>query len=299
MTKTRDQRCRSVIQRFFELPTNLDKTYYEFSKKNESGWKTARYQINIPNKWESKQPHYDDTADRLYWNTIEHIQEIPPKEKIDEIIQLFKETFEPYENSVELRSGRKRVTSYLRIYQSDIEENNYNIRIMVLYNRQEIPFLETEPDSKMLLEKLERENHSLKNTMNLHFNETDKAINRLRRIIRRTSEERDLAKDLLDASYQSFQLSNVKYMRSYRDIINELYKETNKAFDCPVCYETIKSDEVFTTPCNHVICNGCAKHCKNSCPMCRQDMCCVEDDIPPLEDDVMPLLDPILDWANV
>ena len=85
MTKSRDQRCRSVIRNFFELPTNLDKTYYEFSKKIESGWKTARYQINIPNKWESRAPHYNTDTHNLEWNTIEHVQELLTKEKMEEL----------------------------------------------------------------------------------------------------------------------------------------------------------------------------------------------------------------------
>jgi len=280
MTKTRDQRCRSVIRNFFELPTNLDKTYYEFSKKIESGWKTARYQINIPNKWESRAPHYNTDTHNLEWNTIEHVQELLTKEKMEEIIQTFKDKFEPYENSINLLNGRKRFTSYLRIYQYDLEENNHNIRFMVLYNGQEIPFSENEEDPKVILEKLERENNGLKQRLKNFHKETDMAMIRLGRQNLHLRDELRLANNTVDSCYMSFQLVNIKYMRSYRNIINECYNENNKSFDCPVCYETIKSGEVFTTPCNHVLCNDCAKHCKNSCPMCRQDMCCVIDDIP-------------------
>jgi hypothetical protein len=297
MPKSRDQRCRSVIRNFFELHTNLNKVYYEFSKKKESGWKIAHYQINIPNKWESQEPQYNTETQTLHWNTIEHVQELPTKEKMEEIVQTFKDKFEPYEKSIEFRSGRKRVTSYLRIYQSDLEENNCNIRIMVMYNGQEIPFSEDEPDPKVLIEKLERENKGMKQRLQHFHQQINRELRHLNQINTRLIEEIHIANDTVDSCYMSFQLSNIKYMRSYRDIINECYNENNKSFDCPVCYEIIKSGEVFTTPCNHVICNDCAKHCKNSCPMCRQDMCCVIDDIPPLQelDDDMPPLIPIDD----
>ena len=45
-----------------------------------------------------------------------------------------------------------------------------------------------------------------------------------------------------------------------------------KEFECPVCYEQIPNNKVFTTPCQHVICSDCTKRCNNVCPMCRQDM---------------------------
>ena len=65
-----------------------------------------------------------------------------------------------------------------------------------------------------------------------------------------------------------------------RIAVSNLHKETKKTFDCPVCYESIKSGDEFTSPCNHVVCNECAKRCKNTCPMCRQDLCCILEDAP-------------------
>ena len=52
--------------------------------------------------------------------------------------------------------------------------------------------------------------------------------------------------------------------------IRESYKELNKAEECPVCYECIKSEELMVPGCCHNICTGCYDRC-DSCPICRED----------------------------
>jgi len=291
MTITRDQKCRKALLHFIKLSNNLgNDLHIEFSKKDERGWKHAYYMLKIPDKWTTTHPIYE--RHELRWETVEKTQTIPTEEKMNEIKATFKEHFEPHEKKIKRRNGVVSTTSYARIYQLDCEENEIIVRFMVIYDKDHIPFPEPEIDPTVHIDKLERENRELKQCLSGYKEQTDRYFGRLRRINNRLQDEVNLAQATVDGCYASFQLNNVKHMRSYRDIINEFYKETNKTFDCPVCYETIKSGDEFTSPCNHVLCNGCAKHCKNSCPMCRQEMCCVIDDVPPLDevDNLPPLV---------
>ncbi len=279
MTITRDQRCRKALLHFITLPEHLgDNLHIEFSKKNSKGWKHAYYMIKIPKTWTITSPVYENRT--LTWKQAEHIQTIPIEDKMNEIKAKFKEVFEPHEKKYIRFNGRENVVSYLRMYQLDCEENVNTIRFMVVYDKDWLPFPEPVIDPTIRIEKLERENTELKQSLSGFQYQTDRYFARLTRINNNLKAERDLAEATLDGCYASFQLNNAKHVGSYRDIINEFYKKTNKTFDCPVCYETIKSGDEFTTPCNHVVCNGCAKHCKNTCPMCRQEMCCILEDAP-------------------
>ena len=57
MPKTRDQRCQRVLHEFFREKTqNL---HFILKKENVRGWKYARYEISIPNKWTISNAQYD------------------------------------------------------------------------------------------------------------------------------------------------------------------------------------------------------------------------------------------------
>lgn len=290
MPQTRDQRCISVLKNFFESPEILDNKYYELKKITHRGWKTARYEIKIPNTWTSDTPEYDERSHQLIWKRIGRYQEIPSRNEITRIRELFKAKFEPHEKSIIVGSkGRKRDTSYLRIYQDTMDSEIYdsddddgvrdlstiNIRVVVQYNKDEIPFPE-DFNFEERTRKLERENNSLRDTIKVFRHQTDRYINRLRRTNMRLLHQRDEANTALDTCYVSFQQHNGKYMQKYRDIINKQYEEQNKHFDCPICYENIEKGNIFTTPCNHVLCNTCAKQCENCCPLCREEMFNIE-----------------------
>jgi len=282
MTQTRNQKCLTAIKHFFQSPENFgEDLHIEYSKRKERGWKIGHYMVKIPKKWTISIPKYENNT--LNWIEEEKTQDIPTDEKFKEIEERFKTTFIPFEKKYPGRNISDRASSYLRIYQAeydDEERKSYSIRLIVIYDKDHLPFPIPEIDPKIRVERLERINSDLNARLNSFRQETERYFNRLRRINIRLQDERNLAEATVDGCYASFQLSNAKYMQSYRNIINKFYKETNKKFDCPVCYEPIKSGEEFTSPCSHVFCNECAKRCKNTCPMCRQDMCCILDDVP-------------------
>jgi hypothetical protein len=280
---SKNEKCLNAIKHIFSSPEFFgEDLYIEYSKRKERGWKIGHYMVKIPKKWSESHPCYENNT--LNWIEEEKTQNIPTTNKFYKIIKKIKNTLAPFEKKINTRHGEKS-TSYLRIYQSeedegDEEESGYTIRLMVIYDKEHIPFPIPEIDPKKKIERLERINTQLSSRLHNFRNETEQYFNRLRRINMRLQDERRLAEATLDGCYVSFQLSNAKYMQSYRNIINEFYKESGKNFECPVCYEEIKLGETFTSPCNHVFCNDCAKRCKNTCPMCRNDMCCILEDNP-------------------
>lgn len=281
MSNTRHSRCYKSIKQFFEHGDNIGlETNFILEKIEDTGWKTGRYILSIPNKWIENTPKWDNGA--ITWENKEITQDIPTIERANEIAANFKTVFEPFEHKIETVARIPRITSYVRIYQSELEHDvdtgieTHVFRIMVMFYKQEIPFPEIKTTNlEEVNKKLVRENKRLHNRVSSFEVVLCKRDAHSYRIIQRLRRELTLAQDTLTASHASFRECNDKYFKSYRTIINDLYKETKKEFECPVCYEDIKTENAFTTPCNHVMCNECSSKCSNNCPMCRQDMCCI------------------------
>ena len=278
MPKTRDQRCQRILHEFFREKTQ--DLHYILKKENVRGWKYARYEISIPNKWIVNTPHYDHQTRSFIWDQVEKIQDISPiKDKIEETKNVFKIKFEPHEKKT---TNGMNTLSFMRIYETDIrtDEGMETIvyKIMVEYDKDHIPFSE-EIDNDARLEYLEKRNLTLTNELTHIRSETDRYIQCIRRRMNRAFRERDDANNAVVESGLLFLKQNAKYADSYRNIIRKCYEELNKKFECPVCYEDIESNDIFITPCNHHICNNCTTKCKNLCPMCRQDMSYVPDEI--------------------
>ena len=276
MPQTRDQRCRIVIKNFLEQEDILNDTYYTLNKVSFNGWKLARYEIAIPSSWHERKPRLitNDESSELFWVTDELHQELLSEQQLQNIITKFKEKFEPYEKYI-TRSRGKKTTSFMRIYLDlDIREDIglQKFDILVQYNKKEIPFPEN-IDIEHRVQKLERENESLRNKIRMSESLTQQYIWDIRNRNIRLKNQRDDAIELINTCKESFNIENQKYMNMYRNIINKQYLELNKTFECPVCYEKIANEKVFTTPCNHVLCIDCSNHCKNTCPMCRDNMC--------------------------
>ena len=283
MPQTRDQRCRIVIKNFLEQEDILNDTYYTLNKVSLHGWKLARYEITIPKTWYERRPSLvtNDESYELNWVTDELQQELPSEQDVQNIITKFKEKFEPHEKYI-IRSHGKKTTSFMRIYLSQDEDNddNENLRfdVLVQYNKKEIPFPE-DIDMEQRVQKLERENESLRNKIRMAESVTQQYQMNMRSYNNRLKNQRDDAIELINTCHHAFNVENQKYMNMYRNIINKQYLELNKTFECPVCYEKIANEKIFTTPCNHVLCIDCSNHCKNTCPMCRDNMCYIIEDI--------------------
>lgn len=278
MPKTRDQRCQRVLNEFFrEKVQNL---HFILKRENVRGWKYARYEVIIPNKWTINKPYYNSQTRSLTWEQEVKIQDISNTRNIMSNIQNeFKEKFESYEKKT---LNNMNAVSFTRIYETsvileeDIEKIIY--KILVVYDKDHIPFPE-EIDNDSRLEYLERRNTTLTTELSQIRRETDRYILYMRRRVNRALNERDNANKNLSESSLHFLQQNAKYADAYRNIIRNCYKELNRNFECPVCYENIEIKNIFITPCNHHICMNCSDKCRNTCPLCRQEMSYIPEEL--------------------
>lgn len=63
--------------------------------------------------------------------------------------------------------------------------------------------------------------------------------------------------------------------KTQQAFIRKLYAETNREEDCPICYETITSDNLYVSDCCHVYCMSCAQGCykaNTKCAICRTNL---------------------------
>ena len=165
------------------------------------------------------------------------------------------------------------------MYQSSFEDNNVIFRFIVKYFKSEIPFPEEKHVIVMMhIEKPFESIEMLQNEMNKLRHIVEKKKKQLHdkqeEIIKLERRNRTLIYKCRQHHEETMcqMTDNAIHNKNYRTIINALYKELNKSFECPICYEPIENDLVFTSHCNHVLCQGCAERCHNKCPMCRTDM---------------------------
>ena len=63
--------------------------------------------------------------------------------------------------------------------------------------------------------------------------------------------------------------------KTQQEFIRKLYAETSREEDCPICYETITSENLYVSDCCHVYCMSCARGCykaNQKCALCRTDL---------------------------
>lgn len=278
MPKTRDQRCQRVLNEFFRK--KIDNLHFNLKKENVRGWKYARYEIIIPNKWVVNKANYNSQTRTLTWDQTLKTQDISNiQNKMSSIQDDFKEKFEPYEKKI---LSNMNSTSFTRIYETAvILEDNINkiiYKILVVYDKEHIPFPE-EINNDSRLEYLETRNQTLTSELTHIRQQTDRYVQHMRRRVNRALNERDDANRALSESGLQFLQKNAKYADAYRNIIRKCYEELGKKFECPVCYENIEIKNIFITPCNHHICDECSNKCRNTCPMCRQEMSYVPQEL--------------------
>jgi hypothetical protein len=248
MPKSRDHRCRRALNTFFDAYPY----HFELEKLNVRGYVYARYEITASNEWFQTEPNYNAEDRSLTWNQVRQEQELPNAAKITEIETQFHNTFQPYE---------KPHTS-MRIHEVESNEDKVVFKIVVQYFKSHIPFPEDEATLEQRIGQLERKNAELSHRLRNNELHTDTYVNYLNLNNNRLFKQLRISQ----AQYYS------GFMNSYRAIIRKCYVETEKSFECPVCYENIANENIFVTPCEHVLCNWCASHCNDTCPMCRQEM---------------------------
>ena len=266
MPKTRDQRCQRVINLFFNR--QLPNTHFQLFKVEGRGWKIARYNIVVCSSWYIRSPSYNHETRTLVWNNIENNQELPDEEKIQNIATEFSNHFKDYE-----KKNNRVLLSFLCLHDTKREEDKVTFKLIVQYDKDHIPFPENDGENlEARIEQLERNNEQLLDRLRLFRSETERYVGPMRRRLHRVIRERDEANMFISTCEGVFKMNNAKYMECYRNILRDCYATMNKEHECPICYNSIENKNVFTTPCNHIVCNDCSKRCKNTCPMCRQEM---------------------------
>jgi len=257
MPKTRDQRCKRALKTLFDQYP----FHYNLVKLNVQGYSVARYEISIPQKWITYEPQYNSEAHTLAWVAIPNQQELP---NIDTICNKFTETFQPHEKP----------DAYLRIHDTDVTDECIVIKMIVKYFKSDMPFGEEEITIEQRNTQLENQNAALQSQLSEFESELNRLIRHTCKRNRRLIIERDDAVNGVRHCASIFLEQYTDISDSYRNIIRKCYKDFGQTVDdCPVCYDPIENDKMFVTPCNHILCNDCANHCKNSCPMCRQELC--------------------------
>ena len=264
MPRTRNERCKRILHDYFN--EKLGNLYYDLTKLDTNGWKVARYTLKIPAQWNDWILNHNNETNILTWDENIKYQNILSNEKMNEIYHQFKTMFEPYEK----KTGSTSI-SYLRIHDFVTSENENTFHLIIVYDKEYLPFPE-DINLQQRCDYLERQNQNLSNTLINFRSETDAYVRRTRRKYQTLVAECTRLQNSLAQCSQLFEERSATQLGQYRKIIQKMYLEMNKEFECPVCYERIENDNVFTTPCQHVICNECTKHCKNVCPMCRQSM---------------------------
>jgi len=258
MPKSRDQRCRRALNTFFDAYP----FHFETEKLNLRGYVYARYEITANKEWFYNEPNYNAEERSLTWNQVLQQQELPDAAKIAEIEANFHTTFRPYE---------KPDTS-MRLHEVEANEEKVVFKIIVQYFKSHIPFPEDEASLEQRLGQLERKNEELNNRLFTYDYQTEMHVEFLNRRNLRMNRELCNANERVDACKAKFQQNYAGFMWSYRNIIRKCYAETGKSYECPVCYDSIANEKLFVTPCNHILCNECASHCNDTCPLCRQEM---------------------------
>jgi hypothetical protein len=265
-----------MLQTYFQSMPMMQTKHMYIHKAPQKGWTLANYKIFIPMKWTVTRKSGDGTREEIEKTQNVDVETLTSQEWRDE----FRTNFEKYES----HDQHERATSYIRMYDSYVEDDDVVLCMMVKYYKDEIPFPEDSSeialmhvkDPKDYIRLLKNENEQLHTRLAKKNHEIREKNQTLMRLGRRNNQlliECREAHSYANVVHEIYNNSNAKYMDNYRNIIQQLYSELNKTFECPVCYDIIPNEKTFTTPCNHVLCNDCSKHCKNKCPMCRQEMC--------------------------
>jgi len=239
MPTSRNARCTRNLKRF----AGQYDIKYDFKDLRIRGWKHDRYEIKFPTNWEIHLFEYNRVRNEHEWYTHSQPQTVPD---LDVICNKFKDTFYPCEID----------GSYVRIHDTICDDTGILLQILCVYNdKTHYPYPDDEEALRSTIASLERENKLMNDKMSY--------LNGMVTIYKAEQEMRESPPSNLVASVKKYrELARTQYIDKHKD----------EPTECPVCMDNISDEDIFISPCNHVLCSDCSKRCKNSCPMCRNTL---------------------------
>jgi hypothetical protein len=260
MPKTRDQRCTLAIRTFFD---QYD-LKYNLVNLNIRGYSAARYELLIPLKIDIIEPEYNLIESNLNWINRHIDQELPDA---NTVCSEFSTMFTPHETQF----------TFLRIHDTVLNEIGIMFKLMVQYYKSDMPFPEDEITMIQRNSQLEHQNKILQNRLDVYDNEVGNYVHILQRQNARFHRKYIVNKREVAQCADLFLDKYSKITDSYRNLLRKCYIKLDISTEnCPVCYESIPNDNLFVTPCNHILCTECSSKCNNSCPLCRQELCFIK-----------------------
>lgn len=253
MPKTRNDMFKTAITEFMKTSESIHDRDLKWSivlLTNNTTRNIHDYTIKIPLQV------VDYVVDTTYevdgeWNDpgpVYRTQTIP---NFDDFIKEFDAYFEPF--AIYITNMKLSFVDLSSIFRNTTE---IVLSIRVFYHKKHLPYPVTRTpieDFQQRCSELTAINERL-TTVNddLYEDNNQKLfeINRIRRILKKTREHYAITFNRMGSK------------------IRDYYGKTNVLEDCPVCYESISSDQLEVTKCLHYICKGCASKC-TACPLCR------------------------------
>jgi len=194
------------------------------------------------------------TGEFMEREVVKEDQEVPT---VDEFHTHFHEYFDKY-----ILTRSDTVLSGLSIVDSGIGENgDLNVNIRVKYYRSHLPYPTSLQSPKQLKERCVQ--------LQLTNCELESELQASTEVVMEQSKEIRRLKRRMNNMLVSATLKLRETIHKMQKKIRESYEELNKAEECPVCYECIKSEELMVPACCHNICSGCYDRCED-CPICRE-----------------------------
>lgn len=170
-----------------------------------------------------------------------------------------------------LQNHKKDIVSFVScINTTETEDGELKTTIIVKYYKSHIPY----PCSQRSNSQWREHCSQLENEIS-RLNEYIREINdneymykkRISSLKRRMLNERTNSRLKM---YDIMHKMEGKIIQMYSNLIEKVGDEAKE--ECPVCYESIRTDGIAVPKCCHFICLECYDKC-DSCPLCRTDYC--------------------------
>jgi hypothetical protein len=259
---TRDQQFQASFKEFMVSIRDL---YYpdlnEWRLESQTANKSScihQYNFNIP----KKTVIYTIDAYTDPMTGVTHPPETGECDQEMPEIRDFAKHFEAYFGKYILRLGGALMSYTSLVNIKNSESGDLVAGIVVAYSKSYLPYFSRTMSADQLQERnkvLEEENQTLNDTLdvvNTAFLRQRKSINRLTKQVEKVT--------------ATYELKLQETIRRMQGKLREYYQESNKTEDCPVCYDSIRAEQLMTPGCCHYICEPCHDRC-HSCPICREE----------------------------